>query len=753
MRWLWSFLCLVLVFCLGCGKDTTTILQQLGVLPQNLPDTNWQEEFTSVGGFDGTVWAILAVSSNEVYVAGWFTSRTDSGLRGNGLFLWDGQKWQPLIRHDYDNAVTIYALARDSQGNLYVGGAFSQINGVSANNVAKYNKATGQWEALGGGVNGVVYALAVDSQDNLYVGGSFSIADVGGSEITANNIALWNGSNWGNLGATTGLNGVVWTLALDTNNRLYVGGGFSQTQPPLNLTLNNIGRYDPSTASWEALGAGTNSVVRSLSFTGSQLWVGGYFTLVDGTITANRIAYYDISTNSWSAVVDSTTNANGVNNAVLTVLASGTTIYLGGYFTNAGGVAASRVAKIDTSGGTIQYAALGNGLNNTVNTLALLGTTLLAGGDFTADDANPPAALFNYFAQFDGSSWGVFQGSTTSKTVDPRGEVRALAVDSNGKIYVGGWFDYAAGVNNTENIASYDPAQQTWASLGDANWGVYALAVDTSNNNLYAGGGFTNIGGTAVRYIARYDGANWNTLQGGANNIVYAILVKASNEVYVGGIFSAVLDSTNNPVANTWGIAKWDGNAWSSVDTGFNNGVTVLALDPNGVLYAAGDFTATGDGRPLRRIARLVGGKWQDVGGGVNGSVYALAFDSQGRLYVGGSFSEAGGITAYNIAMWDGQKWHALNNGLGNSTVFALAVDAKDRVYIGGQFWFAGLPQGVLLWDGKNFVGLGSGAGAYPRGFNSVYAFLLYQGFLYVGGQFSTTGDKGAVNLGKWQVP
>jgi len=52
---------------------------------------------------------------------------------------------------------------------------------------------------------------------------------------------------------------------------------------------------------------------------------------------------------------------------------------------------------------------------------------------------------------------------------------------------------------------------------------------------------------------------------------------------------------------------------------------------------------------------------WASLESGVDGPVKALLFYG-GRLFVGGNFSHAGGISANNIAMWDG-AWHTVGSG------------------------------------------------------------------------------------------
>lgn len=87
----------------------------------------------------------------------------------------------------------VEAMAVDGSGNLFIGGAFNAIRGISASFIAKWNGSA--WSALGSGMNNTVFALAVSGSD-LYAGGSFTTA--GG--VPANRIAKWNGSAWSAMG-------------------------------------------------------------------------------------------------------------------------------------------------------------------------------------------------------------------------------------------------------------------------------------------------------------------------------------------------------------------------------------------------------------------------------------------------------------------------------------------------------------------------------------------------------------------------
>ena len=88
--------------------------------------------------------------------------------------------------------------------------------------------------------------------------------------------------------------------------------------------------------------------------------------------------------------------------------------------------------------------------------------------------------------------------------------VIALAVDSVGRLYAGGNFTTAGGVN-TNHIARWDGT--VWSSLGSGVSAcppyacVSALAVN-GMDHLYVGGNFTVAGGNLSYYIARWVGAS-----------------------------------------------------------------------------------------------------------------------------------------------------------------------------------------------------------------------------------------------------
>ena len=243
------------------------------------------------------------------------------------------------------------------------------------------------WVSMGGlpGANGAVSSAVVDSSGNLYIGGVFTFV----GNTFATNVAEWNGSSWSALGSgLRGYGGQVNALAV-SGSTLYAGGYFPTAGNDTNA--NGIAQWNGS--SWSALGSGMNGQVTALAVSGSTLYAGGQFTSAGG-IASTNIAQWN--GNSWSALGSGISGVgyDGIGPFVSALTVSGSTLYVGGNFTTAGGSAANYIAQWNGS----SWSALGSGLNGVgdgggpnVSALAVSGSTLFVGGDFTTAGTNVSA--------------------------------------------------------------------------------------------------------------------------------------------------------------------------------------------------------------------------------------------------------------------------------------------------------------------------------------------------------------------------
>jgi hypothetical protein len=344
---------------------------------------------------------------------------------------------------------TVRSLAVLPSGDLIAGGQFTTAAGVNANRVARWNDNA--WSPLGTGVNGTVSALAVLPNGDVVAGGSFTTA--GG--VSANRIARWNGTVWSPIG--TGMSGSVKSLAVLPNGDLIAGGSFSSAG---GRSTNNIARWNGTV--WSPLGTGLSS-----------------------------LAGLDVSVEA------------------LAVLPNGDLV-AGGFFTTAGGVSASRIARWN---GTA-WSPLGTGLNGvgpnpvTVFALAVMPNgDLIAGGNFiTAGGVSA-----DRIARWNGTAWSPLGTGVSGVIPGVSHGVYALSVLPSGDLVAAGTFVTAGGVS-TNNIARWNGT--AWSPMGmgvagpnDPPTFAYALAL-RPNGELVAGGNFITAGPHSCAYVARWTETN-----------------------------------------------------------------------------------------------------------------------------------------------------------------------------------------------------------------------------------------------------
>lgn len=248
----------------------------------------------------------------------------------------------------------VHAVVTDGSGNLYVGGRFTVVGNVPANNIAKWDGS--KWLALGNGMDDVVYALAISGSD-VYAGGHFATAD----GTAAPFVAKWDGAHWSALGQS--VNDAVRALVV-SGDVLYVGGHFTTAG---GAAAPFIAKWDG--AQWSGLGQGMDNGVYALATSGSDIYAAGTFENAGGS-SANYVAKWN--GNTWSAL------GGGVNWYSYALAVSGDDVYVGGDFQSAGGIDARGIARWNGSG----WSEVGLGMTSGVKTLAVSGSNVYAGGTF-----------------------------------------------------------------------------------------------------------------------------------------------------------------------------------------------------------------------------------------------------------------------------------------------------------------------------------------------------------------------------------
>ena len=634
----------------------------------------------------------------------------------------------------------ISAVAAAPDGDVFASGNFSSIGGALANRIARWDGS--QWHALGAGLEFYASDLATGSDGAVYAAGVDAVG------VPGYGVVRWDGQAWTALGdldgtsgdqveaVAVGADGTVYasvnTYVSYDDNGYYVGRVIQWTGTewvptapfspaiPYESTLSDLvvatdgglyaARQDAvfrwSGSAWVSIGGGHARVLAAGG--GGSVYAGGVLD-ADGQLAAG-VARWDGS--AWSRLGD----ASDVYAVEALVAGSDGTVYAGGTFQTFGGTEVNHVARWDGTAwramqGGVGKAATGN-FNTVVRALALSPDGMLhVGGRFdTAGEHFSPN-----LARWRDGAWQSSGGGIA-------GPVRTLARAADGRPVIGGGFRTAGEqVVNSTAIRQGD----SWAALGtgpyESTYATISAVERDRDGDLIACGQGTY----------RWDGTAWNTLDAEPVNC-QDLVADAEQTVYAAGSFFA-----GGTVVQT--VRRWDGDAWASLGSP-GPFTTTVAVTPGGTLYAGGRFG----------VARYDGGTWVEIGpvGGNLPVVYTLAAGPDGSLYAGGQFETVGGVSARNVARWDGASWRALGAGT-DQTVRALLVDPARGLYAGGDFEEAGgvdAPR-IALWDGDAWAPLGSGTDG------PVYA-LLADGpdGLLAGGFFARAGDSVSPYVARWNA-
>lgn len=304
------------------------------------------------------------------------------------------------------------------------------------------------------------------------------------------------------------------------------------------------------------------------------------------------------------------------------------------------------------------------------------------------------------------------------------GAVRAITIDSNGKILVGG--DFTAPKNHIARLNS-DGTEDTSFNPGSGADGTVTHIALQSTGHIIIGGSFDNVDGTEKAKVARLsatgslDAAFGIGLYGGS---LQALAVQADNKVLLGGDFfglnntydlpkllrtsaSGELDSTFTQVVNS----HTDDEGHVVVDTIVSNyfeSITSLLVLPDKIVVGGWYSSSIMNGKPQYHDARIFileggDGAWvslmtfrsqpKNTTGSTNSDVLALARRSDGKPLAGGSFTQEdyAGTYYYGLCLFSNTTWQPDGSFKpvvgGQPDVRSLALQTDGKLLTAGDFY------------------------------------------------------------------
>jgi Ig-like domain-containing protein len=262
---------------------------------------------------------------------------------------------------------------------------------------------------------------------------------------------------------------------------------------------------------------------------------------------------------------------------------------------------------------------------------------------------------------------------------------------------------------------------------------------------LVAGGYFTSIQGVPANGIAARDGTTgqWQALGNGFVNGAAVSLTIHNGDLIAAGYTSPGVGTSH--VVRRWVPASQAWQTLAFADAGIH---AITAY--NGDLIAAGGFT-TIQGVSARQVARYNGTTWLPMGGGLsspgqpNIHVKTLAV-YLGELVAGGYMwsNQAGHLAP--IARWNGSYWSYPWGGPYSAAwgEFTEYVDfIVNAVGVNHNHLYVAGPNRMAFWNGSAWSD-------FPYVSGSVNAFTVYGDDVIMGGSFSNAGGVAANNIVAW---
>lgn len=596
------------------------------------------------------------------------------------------------------NVSNVNTIVLQPDGKILVGGSFTQVNGTLRSNVVRLN-TDGSIDpsllvTISGG-DGAVQKILQQPDGKLVIGGSFT--QVNG--VARESVARLNSD--GSLDASFLASNIVSNarlteLALEADGKLIICGFFSITgsQRKNFARLNSDGTLD---SLFVPVLDGPFGVDGTTVFTlalqpDGKIVIGGNFTSVNNT-SRNRLARLNTDGSLDSTFLSTGSGADF--NIFSLALRSDGEVLITGSFASFNGTARNQVARLSATGALDLNFNSGELLRSGfVSALATQadGRTVIA-GRFNAVNATPRNQIARINS--DGSL-------DTSFTTDASDQVLAVTLQSNGKILIGGRFTQINGVARG-GVARLNPdgfLDTTFLATGSGVNGEVRAIIVQPDSKILIGGEFTTVDGIRRNRIARLnsDGSLDTTFLAtglGANDTLFTLTLQLDLKVLVGGRFTQFNGAIRNRIARLNSDGTLDTSFLNS-GSGANDSVAALTLQPDGKVLIGGEFTSV-NGMPRSHIARLNSDGATDTSflsddSGVNDEVQAIALQPDGRVFIGGAFNSVDGALRSMIARLksDGlldETFANFSSGA-NGAIDALALQSDGKVIIGGNFSF-----------------------------------------------------------------
>ena len=277
--------------------------------------------------------------------------------------------------------------------------------------------------------------------------------------------------------------------------------------------------------------------------------------------------------------------------------------------------------------------------------------------------------------------------------------IHDIKLQADGKILVVGNFRSVSGhVRN--GIARLNTDGSLDTSFQNSMTGVTSSTVNSvalqSNGKIIIGGQFFEVNGVARDHVARLntDGSLDATFQNPkCSSAVNSVTVQSDDKVIIGGRFTFVHLTSRNKIARLNADGTLDATFLNG-SAGADNDVAFVSVQADGRILAGGDFTSV-NGLVRNRIVRLnsdggLDDTFQNGMAGVNDLVNFIEQQADGKILIGGFFTSVNGTSSSKLAILngDGSRDESFTSSLGAFPDYIYeAIRTPDgKIFGGGSF-------------------------------------------------------------------
>lgn len=556
------------------------------------------------GGSQASIGTAAIQPDGKILIAGFFNSV--NGYARNRLARLNGNGQLDLsFDPGYGPNGQIYSLAQTPDGKILIGGDFTAVNGILRSRIARLN-ADGSVDSSFNFVplgEFTTRALVLQPNEKIIAGG-----DLSGFNQVNNSRVVFRLNKDGSHDSTfdspvgtgnSGITGGVTNLILENDGKVIIGGSFNSVSNTVRRGLARLNSNGNLDASFKVLFGSNGTVSVVAAQPDGKVLISGNFSYING-IARNRLARLNrdgsVDENFDVTFTQGTYGGSSTYITAIAVQPDGK-ILLGGNIASINGTNVNGIGRLNSDGSLDTSFQFGQAGSVTTITIQPDGKIILSGSFYGGSTVQ-----YLLRVNADGTLDNTFNAGN-----GPNGGVLKTALQSDGKLIITGSFTSynnveKRGIARVNANGSLDLSFN--ADLGSNGNAVNAIAVQ-SNGKILLGGNFFQVNGVNRSRLARLnaDGSldtSFSTIF--QEGIVYAVAVQPDGKIIAAGSFNNVFGAVRRKVVRLFP----DG----SVDTIFNpnagpdSDVVSLVRQTDGKILLGGNFAVV-DGVSRTGIARM----------------------------------------------------------------------------------------------------------------------------------------------------